>query len=453
MRLIFLHASPFPAYTGGIETWLYHVTTHLSPRFPDLEICFIVPDSDQPPGFDLTPFSNVRFVKLRPWSLPNAVRFNGILRPVGKLMTLSLAVLRYLWWSWTGYRALRRCSPKDTLFVLHTIPAMLPVVLGRCLGVRFARVFCSVRGRVGDDLEHFGYRGLSRLYLMLERFCLKFVDVILANGPDTLNYVRNKLGLDGVVLANGVDVERFRHPQLSLSSNPEWQQLSDLKRQGVKLLVNVGTLRDIKGIPELIKAAAELRKLTETPFRLVLVGKGDAKHYQRQADALGVGEFVIFTGHQSQVPEFLALGDVVLGVSGGGGYGHALLEMMVAGRPVVAWDSEIYAQLIEHQKSGYLVKAGDSAALAAGIHDVLSHPELAAAMGAAAVEVGGEFDWENIIQKFSEIVLQSPQSPKDAKLTAPEFRSPFGAGSLLYVNIAIIIRGQEANTTGRRAAS
>jgi glycosyltransferase involved in cell wall biosynthesis len=53
-------------------------------------------------------------------------------------------------------------------------------------------------------------------------------------------------------------------------------------------------------------------------------------------------------------------------------------------------------EVVEHGRTGLLVKPGDPAALAAAIDAVLGDPEVARRMGAAARERAPEYDWERV---------------------------------------------------------
>jgi glycosyltransferase involved in cell wall biosynthesis len=66
------------------------------------------------------------------------------------------------------------------------------------------------------------------------------------------------------------------------------------------------------------------------------------------------------------------------------GMPNAVLEAMLAARPVVATNVAGVAEVLEHGVTGYLVPPRDASALAAPITELLKDPERAVSMGAAA---------------------------------------------------------------------
>jgi glycosyltransferase involved in cell wall biosynthesis len=96
---------------------------------------------------------------------------------------------------------------------------------------------------------------------------------------------------------------------------------------------------------------------------------------------------VHFLGHRRDVPLIMRAADVVVSPSDFESFGMSLIEAMTVGTPVVATDAGGPSEIIEHGKTGLLVRPGDSGALAAGIRQVLAHSESSARMADAGREV------------------------------------------------------------------
>jgi glycosyltransferase involved in cell wall biosynthesis len=64
--------------------------------------------------------------------------------------------------------------------------------------------------------------------------------------------------------------------------------------------------------------------------------------------------------------------------------GFSLIEACAAGCPVVAYDVEWHAELVQHRRSGFLIREHDVDAVAAAIETLVDDPIAAAAMGAEA---------------------------------------------------------------------
>jgi glycosyltransferase involved in cell wall biosynthesis len=158
--------------------------------------------------------------------------------------------------------------------------------------------------------------------------------------------------------------------------------------QGEALLGCVGYLLPEKGQRHLVSALALLRE--DFPgARLLLAGGGACRvELEALAKALKVGSRVIFTGHVEDVQRVYAALDVFVLPSRAEPLGSSLLMAMGCGLPVVALESGGVPEVIVSGRDGLLVNEprGEkiAGALAGAMREVLSTPERAAALGAAA---------------------------------------------------------------------
>jgi glycosyltransferase involved in cell wall biosynthesis len=79
------------------------------------------------------------------------------------------------------------------------------------------------------------------------------------------------------------------------------------------------------------------------------------------------------------------------------GFGMVLIESMAAGTPVLAQRAEFSAasSVITHGQNGLLFASVSE--LAAQLRDVLTKPELAAALTAGGQALADQYDWERVI--------------------------------------------------------
>lgn len=151
------------------------------------------------------------------------------------------------------------------------------------------------------------------------------------------------------------------------------------------LLVAAGRLHENKGFDVLLDALATLPGVW-----LWLAGDGlEGAALHRQAERLGIAGRIRFLGWRDDVPALMAAGDVYVCPSRHEPLGNVVLEAWAAGRPVVAADVAGPGRLIEDGRTGLLVPAGDAAALAAAIADLLMDRPRAAVLAAA-----GKAAWE-----------------------------------------------------------
>lgn len=143
--------------------------------------------------------------------------------------------------------------------------------------------------------------------------------------------------------------------------------------------------------------------------RLLVVGQGLAgedRAFARQVQARGLTDRVVMAGWDdavaTQLPAYLAAGDVAVYLMDDTLLNRAkcplkLVELLAAGRPVVAERVGQTDAYIVSGESGLLVPCGDVAALAQAVTDLLNDPARRQRMGAAAQQrIEEHFTWDKL---------------------------------------------------------
>lgn len=146
----------------------------------------------------------------------------------------------------------------------------------------------------------------------------------------------------------------------------------------------VARLHENKGVPDLLAAFATLEsQLRERPLRLLCVGDGpEREHLQRQAQALGIADRVIWTGWQMEPHRFVALADLSVCPSRHEPLGNVILEGWASGRAMLSTRTHGGEDLITHGQDGWLVPVQDPPALAAAMLALLRDDALRRALAA-----------------------------------------------------------------------
>jgi glycosyltransferase involved in cell wall biosynthesis len=155
------------------------------------------------------------------------------------------------------------------------------------------------------------------------------------------------------------------------------------REAGELVLGTAGRIVELKGLADLLQAAAALR--SEFPgLRLEIAGSGPQRaDLERTIARLGLGDRVAFLGWVRDLPPTLAGWDAFVLPSLEEGFPIAALDAMAAGLPVVATAVGGVPELIEDGRTGWLVTPGDAEALAARLRLVLSDPASRARVGTA----------------------------------------------------------------------
>jgi len=130
------------------------------------------------------------------------------------------------------------------------------------------------------------------------------------------------------------------------------------------------------------------RALTRSvPATFVVAGDGpDAAALHKLSAELGLDGSVRFLGPQPRATTFelLRAADVALLSSSWENFPHMLVEALAIGTPVIATDVGGVGEIVDHERNGILVPAGDADALAAAIDRFFTDGELRARLERAA---------------------------------------------------------------------
>jgi glycosyltransferase involved in cell wall biosynthesis len=170
------------------------------------------------------------------------------------------------------------------------------------------------------------------------------------------------------VVRNGVDPSRFapRGPEAASSLSPA----SGRFRAGI-----VCRLTGWKRVHLAIEAAAI------AGVELLVVGDGEERH-KLEALARRTEAAVTFLGHQSDPRPFVAACDAILSTAADEPLGLSVLEALSMERPVIALEGGGLPEIIEHGRTGFLVREPTAAALASTLSRARADPAKLRAMGA-----------------------------------------------------------------------
>ncbi len=139
------------------------------------------------------------------------------------------------------------------------------------------------------------------------------------------------------------------------------------EEEGLLKIIHVGRLVGGKGQLDAIKACAVLYE-NNIKFSLTLVGSCDNEKYMDEVhDLLSTTPYsdsVIFTGHVSEVADYLAVSNVLLFPSKGEGMPNALIESLHYGLVCITYDNTVFPEFIEMGFNMHVVESGNVCLLA-----------------------------------------------------------------------------------------
>lgn len=198
------------------------------------------------------------------------------------------------------------------------------------------------------------------------------------------------------------------------------------------VILQLGRLVPRKGIDNVIRALAVLRREHGVTARLLVVG-GESEspdpgltpeigRLTAVAEAEGVRSQVIFTGQRPRhrLREFYCAADVFVTTPWYEPFGITPLEAMACGCPVIGADVGGIKESVVDAVTGFLVPPSDPAALAARLAMLRRDPELGLAMGRAGMRrVRDAYTWKHVAAQLLDVysAVQTSPSPQLASGT------------------------------------
>jgi glycosyltransferase involved in cell wall biosynthesis len=174
------------------------------------------------------------------------------------------------------------------------------------------------------------------------------------------------------------------------------------RREASRLLF-VGRFTQQKGLEFLLRALSQMKR----PAVIDVVGNGgNSERYRAMAQELSVADRVAWHGQlrSDQLAGLYKAATALVAPSIDEGLGLVAVEALLCETPVVAFRSGGLTDVIQDGRTGILVSAGDSAALAAALDAVIAEPERAKTLGAAGrLYALATFAPESAAQRYADI--------------------------------------------------
>lgn len=309
--------------------------------------------------------------------LEGSVRFSRLLRrmPMTDFVLAQASLVR----------ALRRLLVQEQISVIRVGDPYYQGLVGLLLA-RWARVPLVIRvnGNYDAIYESVGRLAYPRLFRRrwvekaVDRFVLPRAQLVAGANQNNLEYA----------LANGARPERtavFRYG--NLIDPVHWADPATrpavASQVGIHTpyVVCVSRLEAVKHTEDVLDVLRILRQKGLDVSALV-IGEGSQREALLSlAEADELTDSLVLAGNRDQawIASALAHSAVVLSPM----TGRALVEAGLSARPIVAYDVEWHAELLQDGVTGYLVPYRDTAEMAERTAELLANPELARHVGAA----------------------------------------------------------------------
>ena len=175
-------------------------------------------------------------------------------------------------------------------------------------------------------------------------------------------------------------IHNFFTPRPPRRSPAEVRQELGLRDEFV--IFHSSNLRPLKRIDVLLETIARLQPRAR--FKLLLLAGGDFANHAADVLRLGLEDTILLRENVTDIEDYLQVADLGLFTSDSESFCLSILEAMFFGCPSVATRVGGIPEVMEDGRSGLLCNAGDPAALAAAVQELMDQPGRRKQLGEAA---------------------------------------------------------------------
>ena len=252
--------------------------------------------------------------------------------------------------------------------------------------------------------EHANLTDTPWFQKVADRLLEPYTDIALAVSKSTADFVREARLVPAEkikVVYLGAPVEEFSRARTPDALAAARQALGI--RPGEFAAGTVTRLHDSKGNEYLVDAA-RLVVDAHPEARFFLAGEGPLRPaLEAQAQRLGLGDRFVFVGFVKDVATMLSAVDLSVFPSLWEGTPLTAFEALASARPIVATDADGLTDILDPDRTAWIVPKRDAAALAERIVYAIEHPAERTRLAANAGQAARAFDITAFVRKMEQL--------------------------------------------------
>lgn len=209
---------------------------------------------------------------------------------------------------------------------------------------------------------------------------------------------------DALIVLTEHDREKYDyHSNVHVVPNPLILEHNYKNIQRQKMILAVGRLQKQKGFDLLLKAFSQVEA---KGWYLVILGDGPERaNLEKQVDELEINKKISMPGRVTDVESYYKKASIFVLSSRQEGFPMALIEAMGYGCAPVAFDCLTGpSDIIDHNKNGILVEAGNINKLGESIQYLIDQEKKRDELGESAKKIIDELNIETITMKWFKII-------------------------------------------------
>lgn len=254
-------------------------------------------------------------------------------------------------------------------------------------------IIANVTG-LGTAIENGGL--LQKISMALYRWGLKGADFVFFQNQESMDFFNRfhvKPKEQALVAGSGVNLDRFSFTEYPSADN------------GIHFLF-ISRILPQKGIQQYLDVAETIRKNNQNAY-FHIVGIKDDPYYSDLVEKKSEEGVIIYHGQQTDVRPFIQKCHCLIHPSFyPEGLSNVCLESSATGRPVITTDKSGCREVVDHGKTGFIVKQQDTKDLLEKVEKFLALPyETKAEMGRNAHEkVKKDFNRADVVKRYMGLI-------------------------------------------------
>lgn len=237
----------------------------------------------------------------------------------------------------------------DVLHVHYAMPHAICAILARDIAEHPVKVVTTLHG---TDIT---VLGIDDTFRNMIKYGIERSDAVTAVSSNLVLQTKEMLGIkkDIQVIYNFINEEDYYKKDL-----PEVKREYGIK-ENEKVIIHISNFRKVKRIEDVIDTFKKINDKLNA--KLLLVGDGpEFNHIFQLVKELNLDHNVLFLGKQKNISDLLSISDLMLLLSQKESFGLVLLEAMACEVPCIGTNVGGIPEVIEHEKTGYIVELGDT---------------------------------------------------------------------------------------------
>jgi glycosyltransferase involved in cell wall biosynthesis len=218
-----------------------------------------------------------------------------------------------------------------------------------------------------------------KFYILLEKLTINCSDLIISVGQNTIDaYHKENIGksIPYEIVRSGIDVDNYIKKAVPTSEKEAFRENNLKITKDDFVMITVGRFSNSKAQRYSIQVFAELKK-KYSHIKFILIGEGELlEECKTLATNLGLlSSDIIFLGYQKEVPKYLSISDLFVFTSLREGLPRVIVEASILELPVVTFEVEGATEILENEKTGFIIPQKNTELLFYKIEQLILQPE------------------------------------------------------------------------------